>query len=384
MSADDVDQNTAKLNELCGAPGMPPLNLTAPEISWFEFMSANVFYFPMKVYAIWLAIKYRGITLPTASNPSIDFGGFVGESKDQIGELIPNEVQQYFAGQASYQRQAADNNQDAVLADLNEIKVRLTEAGLNYPVVAKPDIGCRGMGVQKIHNDQMMMDYIRDFPFDEKIVLQELIDFKGEAGVFYIRHPDWEEGQIFSLTLKYFPHVIGDGVSSLETLIKNDPRAGKISHIYLPRHEEKLNEVIPEGESFRLAFAGSHSLGTIFRDGQAHRSEAMRQHFDRIAKAIPELYFARFDVRFDHFSALETGEGMKIVEINGAGAEATHIWDSRNSMLSAYKTLMVQYDHMYAIGAKNRQRGFKPATLKALFSAIERHNRLMVSYPQTH
>ncbi len=40
-----------------------------------------MFYPPVAIYYFWLAIKYRGVMLPTAANPGIFSGGMVGESK---------------------------------------------------------------------------------------------------------------------------------------------------------------------------------------------------------------------------------------------------------------------------------------------------------------
>src|SRR5260221_5599263 len=47
----------------------------------WEFWPPWLFYLPVGVYYTWLAIRYRGFTVPTAANPGIFSGGFVGESK---------------------------------------------------------------------------------------------------------------------------------------------------------------------------------------------------------------------------------------------------------------------------------------------------------------
>src|SRR5207249_4403094 len=46
-----------------------------------EYWPAWLFYLPVAVNYVRLAILYRGFTLPTAANPGIFSGGFVGESK---------------------------------------------------------------------------------------------------------------------------------------------------------------------------------------------------------------------------------------------------------------------------------------------------------------
>ncbi|MEO1083738.1 MAG: D-alanine--D-alanine ligase, partial [Acidobacteriota bacterium] len=123
----------------------------------------------------------------------------------------------------------------------------------------------------------------------------------------------------------------------------DDPRAGRIAHVYLPRHRDRLDRVIPRGRAFRLAFAGSHSRGTIFRDGGHYITPEMTAAFDKIADDIPEFYFGRFDVRFDKLEDLRAGRDFRIVEINGAGGEATHIWDRRTPILRAYRTGAMRY-----------------------------------------
>ena len=66
--------------------------------------------------------------------------------------------------------------------------------------------------------------------------------------------------------------------------------------------------------------------------------------------------------RFETY-AIFGEEGRGIIELNGAASEATDIYDQRNPLLSAYKTLYRQWELVYSIGAKNRERGFKPALL---------------------
>ena len=68
-------------------------------------------------------------------------------------------------------------------------------------------------------------------------------------------------------------------------------------------------------------------------------------------------------MRYEDPDDLRQGHGFQIVELNGAASEATDIYDERNSLLSAYKTLYRQWELVYSIGAQNRERGFKSASL---------------------
>ena len=257
-------------------------------------------------------------------------------------------------------------------------------AGLTFPVVAKPDLGMRGAGVQVARDRADLEAYIAAFPAGARFVLQELVKAEGEAGVYYVRRPGEPAGRLFSLTLKYFPYVTGDGRTTLRHLIERSPRAGRIAHLYLDRHQERLDDIVPEGQAVRLAFAGSHSRGAIFRNGHEHITPAMSAAFDRVSKSMGEFYMGRFDVRFEDFEALKAGHGFKIIEVNGAGGEATHIWDSRTRLRDAYATLFEQFRLLFEIGAENRQRGFEPTTPLGLIRAHLYQRRLTKAYPLTH
>jgi len=356
--------------------GMPPLDLSGPPVSFFEFWPQHEFYAPMVFYWLWLSLKHGGrFTLPTIANPLMPMGGWIGESKASVFDLTGPYARSFISPWAVF------HNADGVTVD--DALACVKRAGIQFPFVAKPDMGCRGVGVRRIRNDAQLASYIAGFPLKQNIVFQALVDHEPEAGIFYIRKPNEPRGRIVSVTLKYFPYVYGDGQSTLKELIERDRRAGPLKDIYLPRHKERLNLMLAPGEPFRIAFAGSHSRGTIFRNGNAFITEAMTDAFDRVAKDVKEFYFGRFDVRFPSIADLQAGRNFTIVEINGAGAESTHIWDRNTSLSDAYRALMDQYAAMWEIGAMNARRGYKPATLLDFFRAYRDEVKLWASYPQT-
>jgi hypothetical protein len=361
--------------------GMPPLDEQGAPLSFFEFWPARYFYIPIALQWLWLMLRYRGLTLPTVTNPLFPFGGLTGESKRAILSQITAEPgKSLFAQHASLAKVPGV----PLSALVKQAREAIRRAGFDFPFVAKPDVGCRGVGVQLLRDYRDLARYIAAFPVDARILFQEYIDHEAEAGVFYIREPGTARGRLFSMTLKYFPHVIGDGVSSLRELIVREPRAGRIAHIYLPRHAQRLDWVPAKGEVFRLAFTGSHSRGSIFRDGRPYITPALTEAFDRIADTIPEFHFGRFDVRFTTIEALQRGEGFRLIEVNGAGGEATHIWDRRIGLLDAYRALFAQNAAMFKIGALNRERGFRPVSLKNLWRAYNLEKQLTRRYPLTH
>jgi hypothetical protein len=355
--------------------GMPPLDMSGRQISFFEFWPQRYFYAPIFLYWLWLTVRHGGFTLPTISNPLFPMGGWVGESKATVFEYAGPYARRFIAPWATL-----DRTPNLTVARALEVAA---QAGLSLPFVAKPDMGCRGAGVRRVRSKAELADYIAAFPMNERIVFQALVDHEAEAGVFYIRKPNETRGRIVSLTLKYFPYVYGDGRSTLAELIARDPRAGQLQHIYLPRHKRRLDWVVPKGQPFRIAFAGSHSRGTIFRNGNHLITEAMTDAFDRIGKDIKEFYFGRFDVRFPDIEDLRAGRNFIVVEVNGAGAEATHIWDRHITLWEAYRALAHQYRALWETGAQNVKRGFKPARLKDLIRAYRHETRLWAQYPLT-
>ncbi|HEY6434281.1 MAG TPA: D-alanine--D-alanine ligase [Acetobacteraceae bacterium] len=350
----------------------PPVNPT----SFFEFWPGWLFYAPVIAHCVALAIRYRSPLGLTAANPLIAAGGLCGESKISILDQVGDDVRPLLARYTSLTTHAWD-----VRADLAEAEQELATAGLDYPVVAKPDIGCNGSGVRLIANPAALYRYLAAFPRGERLLLQEYLADEGEAGIFYIRHPDEPAGRITSITLKYAPCVTGDGRSSLRQLIAADPRAGRLPHLYLPRLQHRLHEVPPQGERVRLVFVGNHCKGSIFRDGSSHATPELTACFEQIARSMPEFHFGRIDVRFASLAALSQGEGFRIIEINGAGSEATHVWDPATRLTDAWRAQFFHYGHAYAIGAANRARGYRPPRIRETFRLWRRQKRLMARYP---
>lgn len=360
--------------------GMPPLDERGDPLSFFEFWPMWAFYPPVALYAGWLMLRHRGVLLPTVANPSFPGGGFFGESKAEILSLALQHVGEWVAPFVRIDRPALPSSP---AAEREAAMAAMKAAGLALPVVAKPDLGCRGAGVKLVRSPADLLAYIQGFPVGASFLLQRLVPFEGEAGIFYCRRPGQGHGRIVSITLKYFPHVVGDGRSTLRELIQADPRAGRLSHLYLRRHTARLGEVPAEGVPIRLAFAGSHSRGAIFRNGTHLVTPQMEARFDAIAKALPEFHFGRFDVRFEEFAQVQAGQGFTIVEVNGAGAESTHIWDRSTGLIEAWRALMRQYRWLFEIGHANRRRGFAPMPWREFLRAYRREKLLTPQYPAT-
>ena len=358
--------------------GMPVLPSPKRAISPFEFLPAWFVYAPVVVQSAVLSVYHRDWALPLIANPAIKLSGMVGESKHDIFGAAGELTRQWILPFVTIEKTQADPE-----AQFTYAKNKMQQHALCYPLVAKPDLGCRGVGVKLVKNDQQLRDYIDLFPQQGRFLLQERSSYRAEAGIFYVRQPGDKCGKIISITLKYSPYVVGDGKSTLRQLIEGCPRAGKLQHLYLPRHKEHLERVIPEGDEFQLAFAGSHSRGCIFRNGNQFITSELEQKLDQILGDFDGFNYGRLDVKFRDIRQLMSGEDFDILEINGASSEAAHIWDSDTSLSHIFATLLQQYRLLYQIGSKHKKQGHKTPTLGALLEAWREEKLLTQLYPMT-
>ena len=227
-------------------------------LSFFEFWPGWLFYTPVVIHWLMLGLRYGDFSLPTAANPRITTGGLCGESKLSILSQIGPAAQDLVAPACGVLARP-----DGAAA----AEAAMAAAGLHYPVVAKPDIGCNGTGVRLVRDRSAMTRYLQAFPPGETVVLQHYVDEPNEAGIFYVRHPDETRGRITSVTIKQPPVVVGDGRSTLRALIMADERARLVPHLYLGRLADRLDTVPAPGETVQLVFVGNHCKGSIFRDG---------------------------------------------------------------------------------------------------------------------
>jgi hypothetical protein len=321
----------------------------------------------------WLAIRFRGLSLPTIANPTQRNGGMIGESKIEIlRELM---------------RTAPGFTADAYLIEPGPLVQRMqrlesltAQREIGFPFVLKPDAAQRGSGFRKVQSWQDAAAYLDQVK--SPVVLQRYVGQSKEAGIFYYRFPSEQRGHIFSITRKVFPFVVGNGRETLEQLIRKDRRASLIAGTYLARFGEASAQVVPEGRQVRLVEAGNHCQGCIFQDGADLNTDLLRKALDGIAGELTEFFIGRFDVRYESDDELCNGVGFTIIELNGAASEATNIYDEGNSLCTAYKTLYRQWELVYQIGAENRKRGFRPVSPLEVWKDLREFRRMAECYPR--
>lgn len=365
--------------------GMPSLAGLARRVAPAERVPTALFYTPLVLRWLWLGLCYRSLTLPTLTNPGIETGGFWGESKSDCLAQIGSDQQVWVARFVTLTTHSTPESRGT---DLPHAEALMRMTGLQYPIVAKPDIGWQGYGVRLVDDAAELHAYLAAFPRGETLILQRYIPYDGEAGIFYVRRPGEAQGWIDALTLRYFPHIVGDGRSTVRELIQADARIRSRAGYFLGENPEHLGLTaeelasVPDSDTVeRLAFIGSIRVGGLYRDGRALITPALEQRIDEIARSLPEFWYGRFDLRFDSIERLQAGEGFVIIEINGAGAEAIHAWDPETPLWQTYRELFRAQSLLFEIADRNRQRGFQPMSLRAFLAYQRRQRQLIARYP---
>jgi hypothetical protein len=338
----------------------------------WEFWPAWLFYPPVAVWGAWLALKYRGLTLPTVANPGIFTGGMVGESKmATLRDLMATSPE--FTAEAELLSGSTPNERLASLRDICHRRA------ISFPFILKPDVGQRGAGIKLIRNEPQAEAYLKQTA--APLLVQRYAPGPQEVGVFYYRFPDETKGHIFAITEKDFPILTGDGKHTVEDLVWRDERARFVAAKYLARLGERRTDVLAAGQTLKLVEAGNHAQGCIFRDGMHLCTPALAERIDEISRQLPGFFIGRYDLRYGDESELKAGRGLQIIELNGAASEATSIYDARNSLFSAYRVLFRQWELVFAIGAANRQRGHVPTGLFAIWQIWRDYARQAATYP---
>jgi membrane protein DedA with SNARE-associated domain len=228
------------------------VRLACQRLLRWEFWPSWLFYLPVGLSYLRLGVKYRGLSLPSAANPGMANGGLIGESK--------------FETLRDLHRTSPEFTAEAWLLPVGDVDRRFAmltticdREQVGFPLVLKPDLGQRGMGVKLIRDLAGARDYLERTA--APIVMQRFVHGPHEVGVFYYRFPAEACGRIFAVTEKIFPSITGDGVRSVEELIRADERARFVADRYLMRFSRRRDEILP-----RVKASGWSRQGIMPRD----------------------------------------------------------------------------------------------------------------------
>lgn len=311
------------------------------KILHWEFWPFNVVYAPVYPYWLWLALKSRSFFFFNAANPSITNGGFLMESKKEVYDLIPDEYYPptvFFTEATSFE----------------EVNASILKKGMKYPLVAKPNLGEKGRMVKTIHNESDLKSYCERIK--EPFLVQEWVEWEKEIGLFYYRNPNEKYGQISGIVEKLPLTVTGDGIATLEQLIKQKKRAILQWNYLKKEFQDELKSVLPKGEKKVLVSYGNHIRGSKFIDVSHFSDEKLNAQINKVCLQIPEFHYGRLDIRFNTWEELKEGKKFSIIEVNGSGSEPTHIYDPNHSIFFAWKEIIRHWKILQKVSWVNHQK----------------------------
>lgn len=328
----------------------------------WEYWPFAVLYAPLYPYWFWFCLKARAFFFINAANPSIRNGGFLMESKKEIYDLLPEGTYPatvfFHAGTAG-----------------STILEKMKNKGIQYPAIGKPDIGMRGMSVQKLENDEDLLQYAQKSKVD--FLVQAYIPYEEEIGIFYYRIPGEEKGQITGIVGKELLAVTGDGKSTIDELLQQNKRFILQLPALRKNIPNELSVILSLGERKLLVPYGNHARGAKFLDVTYLADNRLNQVIDQLAKQINGFYYGRMDVRYNSIEELRQGKNFSIIELNGSGSEPTHMYDPQHSIFFAWKEIVRHWAIMYRISKINHQRGVPYMTRKEGLAMLKANRQLI-------
>lgn len=290
---------------------------------------------------VWYCLRSGSFWFFSSSNPTLTFGGFEGEGKREMYDLLPEHY---------YPKTIYISPKDA----MEDVKTLVRHHGFQYPFVVKPDIGMKGLLFRKVDREEDLELYHRKNVVD--YIIQELVDYPLEVSVFYYRYPNEEKGVITGFIQKELMDLYGDGKSSLLELIEKHPKARHRMEEMRIKHGEYLEKVIPQGERYILTYAANLNRGAKFTNLHHLIDEDLLNVFDPISHRA-RFYYGRYDIKCASVEELKQGKNFTILEFNGSGAEPNHVYNAGFSLFQAYRVFLFHWKVLYRISRYNKEHG---------------------------
>ncbi len=299
-------------------------------------------YIPIMPAWCWYCLKAKSLWFFTPSNPTLAFGGFLGETKREMYEQLPI---------STYPKSAYISSS----TEFESVRQEFSSKNFSYPVAVKPDAGMMGFMFRKIRSADELYHYHNAMKVD--YIIQEFIDYPMEVSVFYYRLPNEEKGTITGFLKKEFLQVTGDGISTLWTLIKNYDRVSFRLEEMKQKHKDHLERIIPLNETFCLSPALNLSRGGKLVSLAFEKDEKLLAVFDKLSHYTNSFFYGRYDIKCNSIEELKEGKHFSILEYNGSGAEPHHVYGDGNTLFQAYGILLHHWKMLYKISIINHRKG---------------------------
>ena len=230
--------------------------------------------------------------------------------------------------------------------DIENVQKKIGQKKIQFPLIAKPDMGERGKNVKLIATLSKLNQYLKKT--SQASIVQEYITYPIELGIFFYWDSE-KNPKISSVGMKAFCEIEGTGKDSLESLVKKNHRIAHRIHHLKTTFSEKWDTVIPKGEKILMEPIGNHNLGTTFLDARKHYSTEMLEWTAECVSQIPGFDYGRLDLKIKNWDAFKLKNGIKILEINGVNAEPIHIYDPSYSIWKAYRDIFHHMNIIYKL-----------------------------------
>lgn len=319
----------------------------------WEYWHARWIYLPLIPLGIYLTIRNRSLVFFNNVNPSFSFGGLVMTPKSQIYDLI-------------------DKNWIPKTKLVSKLASKESiEEEFDYPLVVKPNIGLKGLGVYIVNTTKELQTAIASM--DDDYLVQDKIPYQNEVGIFYVRFPSEKDGFCTGMVRKDFLKLSTDGVHTLKDLILKDSRAFVHYKHLFKTWKEQLEVIYPKGKELLLVPFGSHTRGATFIDVSNQLTPLLEQKINSICKTVPGFHFGRLDIMYKDWGTLLKGEDFSIVEINGAASEPTFIYDPKHTYIFALKHLAKHWLLMSRVSRQNKSNLKSNHSFKSSLAAISKN-----------
>lgn len=311
------------------------------KITNWELWPFELRYLAISPVWLWYCLRSGSVWFFSSSNPTITFGGFEGEGKKEMYELLPLHL---------FPKTIYINPADSA----DNLKKALCSNRFTFPLCVKPDVGMKGLLFRKIDSEEELLSYHKHVPVE--YIVQDLVTYPLELSVFYYRYPNQEKGVITGFIQKELMEVVGDGQNTLLELISSHPKAKHRLEEMRRKHAENLHQILPSGERYFLTYAANLNRGARFINLQHLIDDDLLQVFDELSHKA-SFYYGRYDIKCHSIEDLKKGQNFTILEFNGSGAEPNHVYNTGYTLLQAYKVILMHWKVLYEISRYNHQNG---------------------------
>ena len=330
----------------------------------WEYWPLYIANIPLFFIWLWFALRARKLFFFSAVNPVIETGGMWGESKYNILKRIP---ESYLPKTIFVEKGSG----------IFFIKNKLAELKLEYPIIAKPDIGERGTLVSKIENEEGLINYLNKNNFN--FLIQEFISLPVELAVMHHRMPGQKEGRVTSICIKETLKITGDGKSSVRELMEENPRARFQIDRFVKEFPNMLQIVPKDQQILEVEPIGNHCRGTMFLNGNHHIDRELIIAFNEVASQMGHIYYGRFDLKCRSVEDIKNGKGFKIMEYNGIGAEPAHIYDPSYPFIKKIQDIYSHWKIIYRIYKKQKKKGVRAMSIREAIVRLKEYSNYQKS-----